>query len=430
MASPQIPLPNSPARHLHHPVERLFRCQSQAFLNLDPGLKVAERDIELLHRVERHIGADVAVAVAVGAGRTDEFLIRQRKLPLVEDVRLFLEALDREMPLPDSYAHILDTNYSYWLNIMGKPEWGAKYQLWIAAWTTAARPAVPAPWATWTLWQHTSSAGGQAHGVQSDRLDLNRFNGTAEAFERWAAVPAAAPTPSLEETLRATATPLVRYVNPTFALPAAIIARGQQVNSPEAQASHGGIAYTLELGLDARSGAETIYYARTGDWQNVRSVPMKPPQPAGPAAEALDLLPYLMGDGRLYEMKVVRPDGVHSQQVQTQRVGDGRFYHVKNRQWEELWADGQFIYRGTDTSHSEDTYYTLRDEPGGYGSRWCPRTMNCLLYTSDAADERSSVDLGGRRIIKKKNSVQVGVPYCSPHHRQVSADSWQSAKMT
>ena len=29
--------------------------------------------------------------------------------------------------------------------------------------------------------------------------------------------------------------------------------------------------------------------------------------------------------------------------------------------------------------------------------------MRCLLYTSDAADERSSVDLGGRRIIKKKN---------------------------
>ena len=30
-------------------------------------------------------------------------------------------------------------------------------------------------------------------------------------------------------------------------------------------------------------------------------------------------------------------------------------------------------------------------------------SMTCLLYTSDAADERSSVDLGGRRIIKKKN---------------------------
>ena len=32
----------------------------------------------------------------------------------------------------------------------------------------------------------------------------------------------------------------------------------------------------------------------------------------------------------------------------------------------------------------------------------------CLLYTSDAADERSSVDLGGRRIIKKKTQTKAG----------------------
>ena len=29
----------------------------------------------------------------------------------------------------------------------------------------------------------------------------------------------------------------------------------------------------------------------------------------------------------------------------------------------------------------------------------------CLLYTSDAADERSSVDLGGSRIIKQKTHI-------------------------
>ncbi|GAB5885692.1 hypothetical protein JMUB7557_27760 [Staphylococcus aureus] len=29
----------------------------------------------------------------------------------------------------------------------------------------------------------------------------------------------------------------------------------------------------------------------------------------------------------------------------------------------------------------------------------------CLLYTSDAADDGESVDLGGRRIIKKNNAV-------------------------
>ena len=31
---------------------------------------------------------------------------------------------------------------------------------------------------------------------------------------------------------------------------------------------------------------------------------------------------------------------------------------------------------------------------------------DCLLYTSDAADERSSGDPGGRRILKKKNKVK------------------------
>ena len=43
---------------------------------------------------------------------------------------------------------------------------------------------------------------------------------------------------------------------------------------------------------------------------------------------------------------------------------------------------------------SDDPEFSVQEGPGG----------TCLLYTSDAADERSSVDLGGRRIIKKKTS--------------------------
>src|SRR5678809_1195567 len=39
-------------------------------------------------------------------------------------------------------------------------------------------------------------------------------------------------------------------------------------------------------------------------------------------------------------------------------------------------------------------------------------TYTCLLYTSDAADERSSVDLGGRRIIKKKPTVPAVFDNC------------------
>ena len=37
---------------------------------------------------------------------------------------------------------------------------------------------------------------------------------------------------------------------------------------------------------------------------------------------------------------------------------------------------------------------------------WFVKECHCLLYTSDAADEEDSVDLGGRRIIKKKKKAK------------------------
>ena len=42
-----------------------------------------------------------------------------------------------------------------------------------------------------------------------------------------------------------------------------------------------------------------------------------------------------------------------------------------------------------------------------YKNREITTSILCLLYTSDAADERSSVDLGGRRIIKKKKKKDI-----------------------
>ena len=48
----------------------------------------------------------------------------------------------------------------------------------------------------------------------------------------------------------------------------------------------------------------------------------------------------------------------------------------------------------------DDTRYAT----GGWTRTDDGLTKDCLLYTSDAADERSSVDLGGRRIIKKKKN--------------------------
>ena len=47
-----------------------------------------------------------------------------------------------------------------------------------------------------------------------------------------------------------------------------------------------------------------------------------------------------------------------------------------------------------------------RQKGGAVGGVVGIQALGCLLYTSDAADERSSVDLGGRRIIKKKKQLR------------------------
>jgi hypothetical protein len=90
-----------------------------------------------------------------------------------------------------------------------------------------------------------------------------------------------------------------------------------------------------------------------------------------------DMLPYLRGDGRLYEMKHIfeMPNGplIGQQRVQTQSEGE-RFFIVKNSEWEELWADNRFIYRGSDTSPGSGNFYTLMDGER-YGTAWIPRLM-------------------------------------------------------
>ena len=57
------------------------------------------------------------------------------------------------------------------------------------------------------------------------------------------------------------------------------------------------------------------------------------------------------------------------------------------------------IQPGTDAALALAMCKVIIDE--GLADVGFVRSQTCLLYTSDAADERSSVDLGGRRIIKK-----------------------------
>jgi lysozyme len=77
---------------------------------------------------------------------------------------------------------IIYTNPYFWSSSMADTDWFARNGypvLWIANWTTASQPTVPAGgWggSSWTFWQHSSF--GTVPGI-SDAVDLDRFNGSS-----------------------------------------------------------------------------------------------------------------------------------------------------------------------------------------------------------------------------------------------------------
>jgi lysozyme len=76
---------------------------------------------------------------------------------------------------------LIYTTPTFWSSSMANTDWFARngYRVWIAHWTSASQPTVPAGnWADngWTFWQHSST--GSVPGV-SGPVDLDRFNGAA-----------------------------------------------------------------------------------------------------------------------------------------------------------------------------------------------------------------------------------------------------------
>ena len=98
------------------------------------------------------------------------------------------------------------------------------------------------------------------------------------------------------------------------------------------------------------------------------------------AEDGIRVLVRARGLGDVYKRQVV--DCAH-----------GATYHIAPHVFHELGAE--VISVGNEPNGTN-----INDHCGATH----PSTLRaCLLYTSDAADERSSVDLGGRRIIKKNN---------------------------
>lgn len=117
-----------------------------------------------------------------------------------------------------------------------------------------------------------------------------------------------------------------------------------------------------------RSAAPSVF-AQANDPSRIAYLPAVYGSSTSPL---FDMVGFMVGDGRLYE---VRHNSGSQARHQTQ-IGTGHFYHTKGNElkaeWEELWAKGGFIYRGTDTSPGNNQYYTLYENSVA-GSPWSPR---------------------------------------------------------
>ncbi len=277
------------------------------------------------------------------------------------------------------------TSAGYWRGWLKSPAWGAEHVLWLAAWTKAAKPLVPAPWTEWALWQYeVRDIRPSEWGVQSGRLDMNRFNGSLDELRDLIPPPGEdddddePPQPSRSTVLWNDAATRPDAWNAGYALPRAITADGYHPYPGEYTIEHEGQSYTYQIGVDD-DGKRRVYYAPTGQWSSIRwiagpgeTAPAPEPEPEPePVVGRVDLVDYLKGDGRCY--MVQHPDGP-SERFRTVDKGDGRWLQLKNSQWEEFWTGNGFIWRGKDTSAGDGNYYR-QYESLEEGARWAPRVM-------------------------------------------------------
>lgn len=131
-----------------------------------------ENDLPVVLDIERHDNiSDAAITHCIRDCIADVVLHFKRK-PLIYTARYFWK--DHVLPSTD---------------------W-AKYDLWVASYTTSA-PIMPPGWTKWKFWQYTGS--GKVSGISGD-TDLNWFQGTYADLIAYAGHKPTPPPPPLEET--------------------------------------------------------------------------------------------------------------------------------------------------------------------------------------------------------------------------------------
>jgi lysozyme len=103
-------------------------------------------------------------------------------------LRDFIKQLKSQMKLPVN-SPIIYTGPGFWKEYGDTVSDWAQLPLWLAQYSTAARPTVvPAPWQRWTFWQYSDKGDGKAFGAETLEMDLNRFDGTLDDLLTFAGI--------------------------------------------------------------------------------------------------------------------------------------------------------------------------------------------------------------------------------------------------
>jgi lysozyme len=144
---------------------------------------------------------------------------------------------------------ILYTYPNFWRTSMAGTREFTGYPLWIASYTTASRPLMPA-WSRWTFWQY--SAASTVPGI-AGLADMNRFNGTMEDLRKLANLaPAAKTGPAVKVTAKLSVTRTTRNKSVTLRGHVAPVVTGQTVYR---QGYYSGAWHTWASTTVARSGS-------------------------------------------------------------------------------------------------------------------------------------------------------------------------------
>jgi len=78
--------------------------------------------------------------------------------------------------LENFYRVMIYTSQGFWNGNVRRRAYWKNYALWVAHYTTANKPLLPADWDDWQMWQYTSKGNGKLYGASSSSIDLNRVH--------------------------------------------------------------------------------------------------------------------------------------------------------------------------------------------------------------------------------------------------------------